>query len=301
MTRNIRILLFRLALFCAPLLFGACGSNFPLLDPKGPIGSTERYVIFVAIGLMCIVVIPVMILVYWFPKKYNAANPKGAYAPKWTYSGKLDLIIWSVPAAIIVVLGHISWHQTHHVDPWKPIASTAKPITIEVVSLDWKWLFIYPEQKIAAVNQLVFPVKVPLNFKVTSDTVVSSFFIPQLGSQIYCIAGRQSRLHLLAREPGEYFGQNQQFSGDGYSYMHFKSIATSQEKFEAWVQKVKQSTEKLDHSRFEELRKPTYGYPVTTFSGVEQGLFKHILNGPHTAPPGITHPSPAPTAASEEN
>ncbi len=177
-----------------------------------------------------------------FPRKYRASNTKATYTPKWSHSAKIDLVIWLVPVAIVTALGILAWNATHRLDPYKPIDSGVKPVSIEAVSLDWKWLFIYPDHNIAIVNQLVFPAKVPLSFRITSDTVMTSFFIPQLGSQIYAMAGMQTRLHLMADEPGIYAGQNQQFSGRGYADMHFKAIAVSREQFEAWVQKARTIT-----------------------------------------------------------
>lgn len=248
-----------------------------LFDPKGPVGASELVLIVAAIVLMLIVVIPVFVMGYWFPKKYRASNTSATYAPKWSHSAKIEWVIWLVPIAIVTALGTLAWVYTHRLDPYKPIDAGADPVHIEAVSLDWKWLFIYPDRNIATVNQIVFPANVPLSFRITSDTVMASFFIPQLGSQIYAMAGMQTRLHLLAQEPGVYTGQNQQFSGPGYSYMHFKAIATSREEFEAWVQKARQSSEKLDWTRFEELRKPSFGYPVTYFSSVKPDLFEHII------------------------
>ena len=261
---------------CAAALLGGC-SYLPLLEPKGPIGDSERFVIIAAFLLMLIVVIPVFVLSQWFSWKYRASNTKATYAPKWGYSLKIDLAMWVVPLAIVTALGILSWKGTHSLDPYKPIDSGVKPISIEVVSLDWKWLFIYPEQDVAVVNQLVFPANVPLSFRITSDTVMTSFFIPQLGSQIYAMAGMQTRLHLMADEPGVYLGQNQQYSGKGFSNMHFEAIAVPEEQFEAWVEKAKQSPEELDLARFEEIAKPSVGYPVTSFSSVEPDLFDSII------------------------
>jgi len=216
-------------------------------------------------------------MIFWFSLKYRASNSKAIYMPKWSRSGKIEFAMWLVPFAIITALGFLTWNETHHLDPYRPINSGVKPISIEVVSLDWKWLFIYPDYDVAVVNQVVFPIKVPLSFRITSDTVLTSFFIPQLGSQIYAMAGKQSRLHLMADESGIYAGHNQQFSGRGYADMHFKAIATSREKFEAWVQKTRQSADKLDPERYEELGKPSVGYPVMYFSSVTPGLFDHII------------------------
>jgi cytochrome o ubiquinol oxidase subunit II len=261
----------------AVTLLGGC-STILLLDPKGPIGESERSLIIAAIALMLIVLIPVFIMTFWFPRKYRADNTAATYMPKWSYSAKIDLFMWAVPIAIVTVLAMLAWTNTHALDPYKPIQSAAKPITIEAVSLDWKWLFIYPDQNIATVNQITFPVKVPISFKLTSDTVMTSFFIPQLGSQMYAMGGMQTRLHLLADKPGTYAGQNNQISGRGYVNMHFKAHAVSREEFQAWVQEVGRSPEKLDLERYEKLTQPSAGYyPVTYFSAVKPDLFLYIL------------------------
>ncbi len=283
----------------AALLPGGC-STIVLFDPKGPIGEAERFVIIAAIMLMALVVIPVFIMAFWFPRKYRAADTEATYMPKWSYSAKIDFVMWAVPMAIVTVLAILAWTYTHSLDPYKPIPSAEKPINIQAVSLDWKWLFIYPEENIATVNQITFPVKVPLSFKVTSDTVMTSFFIPQLGSQIYAMAGMQTRLHLMADKPGTYAGHNQQISGRGYADMHFQAHAVSREEFQSWVQKVRQSPEKLDLGRYEKLAQPSAGYhPVTYFSAVEPGLFEYILRkfdptwgehpGPMSRGSGPTH------------
>jgi cytochrome o ubiquinol oxidase subunit 2 len=265
-----------LSALCTAAFLGGC-RHAVLFDPKGPIGDAERFLILVAIALMLIVVIPVFVMSFLFGRRYRASNTKATYTPKWSYSGKIDLVTWLVPVVIVTALGILAWTQTHQLNPYKPIDRGVKPISIEAVSLDWKWLFIYPDHHIASVNELVFPAKVPLSFRITSDTVMTSFFIPQLGSQIYAMAGMQTRLHLMADEPGVYLGQNQQFSGRGFSNMHFKAIAVPEEQFEVWVQKTKQSPEKLDLARFEKIAKPSVGYPVTSFSWVKPDLFDYII------------------------
>jgi cytochrome o ubiquinol oxidase subunit II len=266
-----------LSSLCAAIFLGGC-STILLLNPKGPIGEAERFVIIAAIALMLIVVIPVFIMAFWFPRKYRASNAEATYMPKWTHSAKIDAFMWGVPIAIVTVLAILAWTTTHSLDPYKPIHSVNKAVNIEAVSLDWKWLFIYPDQNVATVNQITFPVNVPVSFKLTSETVMTSFFIPQLGSQMYAMAGMQTRLHLLADKPGTYAGHNQQISGRGYADMHFKANAVSMEEFQSWLQKVRQSPEKLDLDRYEKLAKPSVGYhPVTYFSSVKPGLFEHIL------------------------
>ncbi len=266
---------------CAAPFLGGC-STILVLDPKGPIGEASRFVIVAAILLMLIVVIPVFIMAIWFARKYSASNAESTYLPKWSESTKIESFMWGVPVAIVFVLAILAWTTTHSLDPYKPIRSVEKPINIEAVSLDWKWLFIYPDQNVATVNEITFPVNVPLSFKITSDTVMASFFIPQLGSQIYAMAGMQTRLHLLADKPGIYAGHNQQFTGSGYPDMHFKANAVSREDFQSWIEKIRQAQDKLDLERYEKLAKPTEGYhPVTYFSSVKPDLFEHILRKYH--------------------
>jgi cytochrome o ubiquinol oxidase subunit 2 len=257
-------------------LLGGC-DRFILLDPKGPIGEMERFVILAAFGLMLLVIVPVIIMALWFPWKYRETNTEAVYAPKWSHSKTIEWIVWTIPAVIVTILSILIWQTTHRLDPYKPIETGVAPIRIEAISLDWKWLFIYPDQGIASVNELVFPAGVPLSFRITSASVMTSFFIPQLGSQIYAMGGMQTRLHLLADEPGTYAGQNNQYSGQGYTEMNFAAIATSAEDFAAWTAKVKQAPERLDLPRMDALETPSVADPVHHFSSVAPGLFDHIL------------------------
>lgn len=255
-----------------------------LLDPKGPIGEAERYVILVALGLMAIVVVPVFFMAVWFPAKYRESNSSSRYEPRWNHSLVIETLMWGFPIAIVLILGFLAWTRTHALDPYRPIASVNKPINVDVVCLDWKWLFIYPDQGVAVVNEMVFPVDVPVAFRITSASVMASFFIPQLGSQIYAMAGMRTRLHLLANEVGSYSGHNQQFTGQGYSDMHFETHVVSQEEFQAWIQKVRQSSDKLDMDRYEAVAKPSEGFfPITYFSSVRPALFDYVVTqfNPH--------------------
>lgn len=253
-------------------------SHLILLDPKGPIGEAERTMILIAFGLMLLVVIPVIVMAIWFPLKYRESRKNPDYAPNWSHSNKIELVMWLVPLVIVIILSAILWRDTHRLDPYKPIASTQPPLRVEVVSLDWKWLFIYPDQNIAVVNELVFPANVPVSFSVTSDTVMTSFFIPQLGSQIYAMGGMRTRLHLLASAEGTYAGQNQQFSGEGFPDMTFNAVATSREKFDAWVEKIRQSPQTLDAAAYEVLHKPGVMEGITSYRAVEPNIFESILN-----------------------
>jgi cytochrome o ubiquinol oxidase subunit 2 len=266
-----------LSLFASALLLSGC--NTALMDPKGAIGVEQRTLIITSICLMLIVVIPAIAMALIFAWKYRSSNTNAKYSPNWAHSNKIEAVVWTIPVIIIAILATITWQSSHELDPFKPIVTDEKPMTIEVVSLDWKWLFIYPEQGVATVNELVIPKNVPIQFKVTSDTVMNSFFIPQLGGQIYAMAGMQTQLHLIANEAGTYKGISSSYSGAGFSGMKFNTIATpSRAEFDAWVQKVKQSpTQLATTEQFNKLETPTINAPVEYFASVKPGLFKEII------------------------
>jgi cytochrome o ubiquinol oxidase subunit 2 len=254
------------------------GCNMALLDPKGQIAADEKSLIITSTLLMLIVVIPVIVLTLWFAWKYRASNTSATYTPNWSYSHRIEAICWAVPCAIILVLGVLTWRTTHELDPYKPLESKVKPITIQVVSLDWKWLFIYPDQHIATVNEIAFPAGTPVNFKITSDTVMNVFFIPQLGSQIYAMAGMQTQVHLIADAPGDFDGLSTNFSGAGFPDMTFVAHATTQADFDKWVEKVKSSPNKLGLDNYGELAKQSTKDPVKYFGSVEPVLYAAVLD-----------------------
>ncbi len=287
-----------LTLLAASALLPGC-EHLIVLDPKGPVGDSERSLILVSFGLMLIVVIPVIFMSLYFPLKYRASNQKARYEPTWSYSRNIEIAMWLIPIVIVAILSVLVWKETKRLDPYLPLDPAARQLPIEVVSLDWKWLFIYPEQNIAVVNEMVFPVKEPLSFSITSDTVMTSFFIPQLGSQIYAMAGMTTKLHLLADEPGTYVGQNQQLSGAGFSTMSFKAVAASPQEFAAWVDKVKRSPDTLDSARFAALREPSAGDPPAYFSSVEPGLFETIVKRFHHHPGAMESAAAATNAAAD--
>jgi len=227
---------------------------------------------------MLIVVIPVIILTLVFAWKYRASNTEATYMPNWSYSHRIEAVVWGIPIAIIAVLGVLTWKTTHELDPYRPLESNVKPITIQVVALDWKWLFIYPEQHIATVNEIHVPAGTPVNFKITSDTVMNVFFIPRLGSQIYAMAGMQTQVHLIADQPGVYEGLSSNFSGAGFPDMQFTATAESQAEFDAWVRKVKGSGNRLGLDNYAELAKPSEKDPVKYFANVEPMLFPAVLD-----------------------
>lgn len=261
----------------AMTLLGGCSQQAVLLHPAGAIGVHEKDVILTAFGLMLIVVIPVFVMTFLFAWRYRASNKKATYAPDWDFSLVLDLVVWIVPALIVIALGTLAWRSTHALSPYRPLASTRKALPVEVVAMDWKWLFIYPRQHIASVNQLVVPAKVPVDFRLTSDTVMTSFFIPRLGTQIYAMGGMQTKLHLLADKTGTYIGRNFQFDGRGYSDMRFKVIATTAAGFRDWVNKVKQGGGALTFAALRRLERPSIANPVVHYGSVRPHLFEHII------------------------
>lgn len=253
------------------------GCDLDVLNPKGSVGVAEKSLIVDSTIAMLIVVVPVIALTAWFAWRYRASNKTAAYLPKWAHSNKIEVVVWTVPTLIIAYLAILTWNSTHALDPYKPLQSQIKPINVEVVALDWKWLFIYPDLGIASVNQLEFPVGTPVNFRITSDSVMNSFFIPQLGGQIYAMAGMQTQLHLMANEAGDYAGESANFSGRGFSDMKFRAIATSNADFESWVSKVKASPTQLDADVYGALAAPSEKNPVAYYSHVGPVLFNNII------------------------
>ena len=276
MEKKRRFSFMKTALPLSVILLGGC-KQLIVLDPKGPIGIQEAFLIKIAFVLMLIVVIPVFILAFLFSIKYRASNVKAHYMPQWTNSAKIELVIWLVPIAIIATLSYLTWIKTHELDPYKPILSDEKPVRVEVISTDWNWLFLYPDYHVAVANQLVFPVKAPLSLRLTSASVMTSFFIPQLGSQMYVMAGMQTRLNLMANEPGSFLGQNQEYSGNGYNTMHFKAAIVSRKEFEQWLQTAQRSPDTLNFAKYEQFSKPNTDYPVTSFTMADTGLFDRVM------------------------
>lgn len=263
------------------------GCDNALLNPKGQVGLDERNLIITSTLLMLIVVIPVIIMTLWFAWRYRASNTKATYLPNWEHSTKIEIVLWAVPCIIIFALSVITWNSSHELNPSKPLQSTEKPLVIDVVALDWKWLFFYPEQGVATVNEIAFPVNVPVEFHITSGTVMNSFFIPQLGSQIYAMGGMDNKLNLIANEKGTFPGISANYSGIGFSAMKFNAIVGTKDDFNAWINKVKQSPTSLDLTAYNTLsqltaeeKSPHYEpkvYPVTYFSSFKPHLFTDIM------------------------
>jgi cytochrome o ubiquinol oxidase subunit 2 len=261
----------------ASAMLALSGCTHGVLDPKGSVGVAEKALIWTSTWVMLLVVVPVIVLTLWFAWRYRASNQSATYAPKWSHSTAIEIVVWTIPTLIILYLGILTWDSTHKLDPYRPLESQVKPINVEVVALDWKWLFIYPDLGIATVNQLAIPVGTPVNFRLTSDSVMNSFFIPQLGTQVYAMAGMQTRLHLIADEPGNFEGLSANFSGKGFSDMKFRTLATSPDDFNAWVAKVRASSDRLDMNTYGTVAEPSEKDPVRYFSTVDPRLFRNIV------------------------
>ncbi|MGV3002658.1 ubiquinol oxidase subunit II [Vibrio sp.] len=274
-----RSILVRGGMFIAALLLSGCKSA--LLDPKGVIGIQEKELIITALLLMLIVVIPVLLMTVFFSYKYRASNTGEKYDPEWAHSTKIEVVVWTVPIIIIAILGTITWRTTHELEQSKPLVSDIDHMTIEVVSLDWKWLFIYPDQHIATVNYVAFPKDIPVKFKVTSDNIMNSFFIPRLGSQIYAMPGMMTSVHLMANEANDYKGISASYSGAGFSGMKFTAHVTdTTEQFNDWVNSVKADKNALvmnDFDGYRQLAKPSENVPVTYYSSVPEHLFADVV------------------------
>jgi len=256
-----------------PLLV-SCGDG--VTAPKGPIAAAELTILQNATAIMLAVILPVIILTIVFAWWFRSTNRRARYLPSWEYSGRIEMIVWSIPTLVIVFLGGIAWVSSHELDPPRAIGS-GHPLEVDVVSLDWKWLFIYPSEGIASVNHLVVPVGVPVEFHLTSGSVMNSFFVPELGSQIYVMAGMVTRLNLQADQAGSYQGLSAQFSGDGFSDMRFELSAVPSDQFSDWIEEAKSKQEQLDIAGYDALARPSKAVPPITFGRIAPDLFEAIV------------------------
>lgn len=257
-----------------------CGEQIGVLNPKGIIAHEERKLFFDTLALMLIVVLPVIIMSFTFVYHYQASHRTKDYKPNWSHSYFLESLWWGIPCVIIVVLAVVTWKKTHQLDPYRSIAGdTQPPMQIQVIALPWKWLFIYPEQNIATVNYLAIPVGQQVEYFITADNVaMSAFFIPQLGSQIYAMAGMQTRLHLSASEPGVFDGMNTLFNGDGFSDMHFSVHALPADEMQKWFAEIKKSPHQLNDTTYSALLNPSINDKPAFYSGVTPNLFQHAMH-----------------------
>jgi cytochrome o ubiquinol oxidase subunit 2 len=273
--RGARLITSAAAVLGATALLPGCVRE-GVLDPHGPISGAERLILLNATGIMLVVVVPVILMTLAFAWWYRASNSRAAYDPDWDYSGHIELVTWSIPAMVVILLAGVGWTGSHDLDPAQKLQSSTKPIRIQGVSLDWKWLFIYPDQGVATVNQLVVPAGAPIEFSLSSATVMNSFFIPQLGSMIYTMPGMTTQLNLLAESAGEYRGFSAQFSGDGFSDMRFPVNAVSSAEFPAWVERARTSSETLDAATYGRLAAPGT-VAAQTYGGVTPHFYEWIV------------------------
>jgi len=263
------------------------GCDLLVLDPAGDIAARQGDLIVVATLLMLIVIVPVIALTFWFAWRYRASNPSATYTPDWDHSTQLELVIWGVPLLIIIALGAVTWISTHLLDPYRPldriaagrpIAADVKPLEIQVVALDWKWLFVYPEQGVASVNEVAVPVDRPVHFRITASSVMNTFYVPALAGMIYGMPGMESNLNAVINAPGEYEGFSANYSGAGFSHMRFKFHGVSDADFGRWVEGVRGSDDALTRAAYLELEKPSARHPVKHFASVDKSLYEAILN-----------------------
>jgi cytochrome o ubiquinol oxidase subunit II len=283
-----RPLLARLrALLILPAFALLCGCDMVVLNPAGDVARQQGDLVIVSTLLMLLIIVPVMALVVLFAWRYRESNQEATYAPDWDHSTSLELVIWSAPLLIIICLGAITWVSTHLLDPYRPLSRTApgkpiaadvKPLEVQVVALDWKWLFIYPEQGIATVNEMAAPVGRPIRFRISASSVMNSFYIPALAGQIYAMPAMETPLNAVFDKTGVFQGFSANYSGHGFSSMRFKAHSTDQAGFDAWVAEAKKAGATLDRAEYLKLERPSEKEPVRRFAGVEAGLFDMVTN-----------------------
>lgn len=252
-------------------------SNIAVLQPAGVIGQKEKHLIVFATLLCLIVVLPVFAMTIYIALKYRESNKPAKYHPDWDHDLKIESVWWGIPLLIITILAIVTWNSSHDLDPFKSLDSTVKPLNVQVVAMTWKWLFIYPEQNISTVNYLEIPVNTPVNFQITADAPMNSFWIPRLGSQIYAMSGMSTQLHLMADKTGLYYGRSANISGRGFSGMQFKTMAVPAEDFSGWVDKVKDSPNKLTFDNYSKLALESENNPVAYYSANADNLYDNII------------------------
>ena len=280
----------RLSIITASALVAGC--NRGIMDPAGPVAAAEKTILINSTAIMLAIIIPTMMATIAFAWWFRRGNSKATYRPDWEYSGAIEMVVWSIPALTVMLLGGIAWIGSHDLDPRAPLKSAAKPINVQVVSMDWKWLFIYPDQGIASVNQLVVPAGTPINFQLTSATVWNVFFVPRMGTMIYTMPNMTTRLNLQADKPGVYEGRSAHFSGDGFPGMSFKVQALPADQFAMWAQGARGSGAALDGKAYAELSKPSSYVKPMMFGAVAPGLFQAIATNRAPRPQMLPHNPP---------
>lgn len=257
-----------------------------VLDARGPVGQAEKTILIDSLAIMLAIVVPTILATLGFAWWYRASNVRARYLPEWASSGRVELVVWAIPAMVIILLGGVTWIGAHVLDPAKPLAARTPPVNIEVVSLDWKWLFIYPQQGVASVNELVVPAGVPLHFSLTSASVMNAFFVPQLGSMIYTMNGMVTQLNLQADAAGIFRGLSAHYSGEGFSDMHFQVRAVPVEQFAAWISATRGNGPELNSENYAALAKPSINMAPETFGSVAVSLFSNVVTQKLAPGPG---------------
>ncbi|HTO80392.1 MAG TPA: ubiquinol oxidase subunit II [Methylocystis sp.] len=247
-----------------------------VLEPQGPVGAGNAQILLNAVAIMLMIVVPTILTTFAFAWWFRASNKKATYRPNWTYSGRIELIVWGIPLLVVLFLSGVIWIGSRDQDPARPLAGEAKPFEIQVVSLDWKWLFIYPEEGVASVNEIAMPAGRPAHFSLTSGTVMNMFYVPQLGSMIATMNGMVTELHLKADHPGDYYGQSAQFSGDGFSDMHFLLRALPPESFAQWTADARKSGAALDENAYLALARERAASPTRLYGSIDRTLFENV-------------------------
>jgi cytochrome o ubiquinol oxidase subunit 2 len=249
------------------------------INPAGPIAEALRDHLIFIVMVMAIVIVPLFIALPWTLWRYRLRTKSGSYQPNWEFSWPLEILIWGLPAVIVVVLGWNLWHQSYELDPYKPLAAAEAPLEIQAIALDWKWVFIYPDQNVASVNEVMIVAGRPVRFRLTSGTVMQSFMIPRLGGQIYTMAGMETQMNLLASEPGQFRGLNTQYNGMGFANQKFMANAVSQADFDAWAATMSDSKPPLNQAAWALLAKPSVLAAPQSFGSVAEGLFTGVIAG----------------------
>ena len=269
------------ACVCATLLLSGCQTA--LMDPRGAVGIAEKTILIDSLAIMLAIVVPTILATLGVAWWFRAGNTRAKYLPDWEYSGQLEMIVWAIPLLTIILLGGVAWVGSHELDPAKPLPGEGKPLEVQVVSLDWKWLFIYPDQQIASVNALVIPAGQPVHFSLTSASVMNAFFVPRLGSMIYTMNGMTSQLNLVADEPGTYPGMSSHYSGDGFAQMHFDVRALPPDQFSEWLVSTLNKGGSLDDKAYAQLSRQSIDVAPATYGSVAPALFNRIVD--QTVPP----------------
>ncbi len=249
-----------------------------VLEPHGPVGAGNAQILLNAVAIMLMIVVPTILATFAFAWWFRASNKRATYRPDWTYSGRIELIVWGIPLLVVLFLSGVIWIGSHDQDPSRPLAGETKPVEIQVVSLDWKWLFIYPEEGVASVNELALLAGRPAHFSLTSGTVMNMFYVPQLGSMIATMNGMMTELHLKADQAGDYYGQSAQFSGAGFSDMHFLLRALPPDFFAQWMDEARKSEATLDQDAYLTLARERAASPTRFYGSIDRALFENVAS-----------------------